>query len=86
VCCWDAADDRVDAWAERGRLRAALAVLTDSDRELPLLVGWEGLSPAEAATALGNVRGRRRLHHSVHQRGPGQQRALMCGQVRCCRD
>jgi DNA-directed RNA polymerase specialized sigma24 family protein len=31
---WDAVDDRIDAWAERGRLRAALSVLTDSDREL----------------------------------------------------
>jgi RNA polymerase sigma factor (sigma-70 family) len=50
---WDAVDDRLDAWAERGRLRAALAVLTHSDRELLLLVGWEGLSHAEAATALG---------------------------------
>jgi RNA polymerase sigma-70 factor (ECF subfamily) len=49
---WDAVDDRLDAWAERGRLRAALAVLTDSDRELLLLIGWEGLSQAEAAAAL----------------------------------
>lgn len=63
---WDAVDDRLDAWAERGRLRAALAVLSDSDRELLLLVGWEGLSQAEAATALGisNGAARVRLHRA----------------------
>jgi RNA polymerase sigma factor (sigma-70 family) len=63
---WDAVDDRLNAWAERGRLRAALAVLTDSDRELLLLVGWEGQSQAEAATALGISPGaaRVRLHRA----------------------
>ena len=63
---WDAVDDRLDAWAERGRLRAALSVLTESDRELLLLVGWEGLSQAEAATALGISPGaaRVRLHRA----------------------
>jgi RNA polymerase sigma-70 factor (ECF subfamily) len=77
---WDAVDDRLDAWAERGRLRAALAVLTDSDRELLLLVGWEGLSRAEAATALGISPGaaRVRLHRArkralsaLEKLGPG---------------
>jgi len=63
---WDAVDDRLDAWAERGRLREALAVLSSSDRELLLLVGWEGLSQAEAATALGISHGaaRVRLHRA----------------------
>lgn len=63
---WDAVDDRLVAWGERGRLRAALSVLTDSDRELLLLVGWEGLSQAEAATALGISPGaaRVRLHRA----------------------
>lgn len=63
---WDAVDARIDAWAERGRLRAALAVLPDSDRELLLLVGWEGLSQTEAATALGITPGaaRVRLHRA----------------------
>ena len=63
---WEAVDDRLDAWAERRRLRAALAVLTDSDRELLLLVGWEGLSQAEAVTALGISHGaaRVRLHRA----------------------
>jgi RNA polymerase sigma-70 factor (ECF subfamily) len=50
---WDAVDERLDAFAERGRLRAALDGLADSDRELLLLVAWEGLTPAEAAAALG---------------------------------
>ena len=61
---WDAVDERIDAWAERGRLRAALAVLSDPDRELLLLVGWEELSQAEAAMALGISHGaaRVRLH------------------------
>jgi len=77
---WDAVDDRLVAWAERGRLRAALAVLTDSDRELLLLVGWEGLSQAEAATALGISPGaaRARLHRArkralsaLEEPGPG---------------
>ncbi|HTB49362.1 MAG TPA: RNA polymerase sigma factor [Solirubrobacteraceae bacterium] len=33
-------------------LAAALARLNDADRELLLLIAWDGLSPAEAATAL----------------------------------
>jgi RNA polymerase sigma-70 factor (ECF subfamily) len=34
-------------------LAAALARLNDADRELLLLIAWEALSPAEAATVLG---------------------------------
>ena len=36
-----------------GALREALARLSESDRELLLLIAWEGLSPAQAATAMG---------------------------------
>jgi RNA polymerase sigma-70 factor (ECF subfamily) len=63
---WDAVDERLDALAERGRLRTALDGLADSDRELLLLVAWEGLSPAEAAAALGisQVAARSRLHRA----------------------
>jgi RNA polymerase sigma factor (sigma-70 family) len=63
---WDAVDDRLDALAERGRLRAALDGLADSDRELLLLVAWEGLTPAEAGAALGitQVAARSRLHRA----------------------
>ncbi|GAA2829592.1 RNA polymerase sigma factor [Kribbella solani] len=34
-------------------VRAAMARLNDSDRELLMLTGWDGLEPAEAATVLG---------------------------------
>lgn len=34
-------------------LVAALTCLSESDRELLLLIAWDGLSPAEAATVLG---------------------------------
>lgn len=34
-------------------LRGALARLSESDRELLMLIAWEGLSPAQAATAMG---------------------------------
>jgi RNA polymerase sigma-70 factor (ECF subfamily) len=63
---WDAVDDRLDAWAERGRLRAALDGLSESDRELLLLVAWEGLTHTEAAAALGisQVAARSRLHRA----------------------
>jgi RNA polymerase sigma factor (sigma-70 family) len=74
---WDAVDDRLDARAERGRLRAALADLSESDRELLLVVAWEGLTYAEAATALGISPGaaRTRLHRA-------RRRALKTLQVR----
>jgi hypothetical protein len=49
---WDAVDDRLNAWAERGRLRAALAVLTDSDRELLLLIVLPSSSPHPAGGRL----------------------------------
>lgn len=77
---WDAVDERIDAWAEHGRLRAALTVLSDSDRELLLLVGWDGLSHAEAATALGISNGaarvrlyraRKRALSAIEKLGPG---------------
>lgn len=38
--------------AEAGALRAALARLSESDREALTLIAWEELSPAEAAQAL----------------------------------
>lgn len=50
---WHAVDDRVDALAARDQLRRALDALTPSEREAFLLVAWEGLTPAEAAHALG---------------------------------
>jgi RNA polymerase sigma factor (sigma-70 family) len=63
---WDAVDARLDAEAKRGELRSALSVLSDRDRELLLLVAWEGLTPAEAAEVLGigKVAARSRLHRA----------------------
>lgn len=50
---WTAVDDRLDAQASRDELRRALASLTPPERESFLLVAWEGLTPTEAAHALG---------------------------------
>ncbi len=50
---WTAVDDRLDAQAARDQLRRALATLTPPEREAFLLVAWEGLTPTEAAHALG---------------------------------
>jgi RNA polymerase sigma-70 factor (ECF subfamily) len=47
-------------------VRRALECLTDDDREILLLAGWEGLSPAEIAVAAGlsAVAARSRLHRA----------------------
>lgn len=47
-------------------LLAALAELSEQDRELLTLVAWDGLTPAQAATALGvsAATGRVRLHRA----------------------
>lgn len=52
--------------AERDALRSAMATLTDSDREILMLVAWEDLTPAEAAQALGitATSARVRLHRA----------------------
>lgn len=69
-----AAPDVADAVGRRADLARALAELSDPDRELILLVAWEGLTLAEAAAALGCRRGtaavrlhraRRRLHAAL---------------------
>jgi RNA polymerase sigma-70 factor (ECF subfamily) len=63
---WDAVDDRLDAEARSKDLRQALTQLTEAERELLLLVAWEGLTPAEAGEALGltAVAARSRLHRA----------------------
>ena len=42
-----------DAIAERDACLAALAALSETDRELLLLTAWEGLTPRQAAQVLG---------------------------------
>ena len=66
---WDAVDARLDAEAQRRRLHAALSTLSEADRELLLLVAWEGLTSTEAAAALGisKVAARSRLHRARHR-------------------
>jgi len=66
---WDAVDTRLDAEAQRRQLRVALCSLSEPDRELLLLVAWEGLTSAEAAEVLGvsKVAARSRLHRARHR-------------------
>ncbi|MEA2332246.1 MAG: hypothetical protein QOH58_2384 [Thermoleophilaceae bacterium] len=47
-------------------VRRALAALSEDDREVLLLAGWEGLSPAEIGVAVGvsGVTARSRLHRA----------------------
>lgn len=63
---WDAVDARLDAAARRAELRSAMASLTDVERQLLLLVAWEGLTPSEAGAALGITpeAARTRLHRA----------------------
>lgn len=74
-----AAPDPADAYGLRDELARALGALSDADRELVLLVAWEGLSVREAAAALGCRSGtaavrlhraRRRLHTALGDAGP----------------
>lgn len=66
---WPPVDDRLDAAREERTLRRALDVLSEDDREVLLLVAWEHLSPAEAATVLEIPQGtaRSRLHRARTQ-------------------
>ncbi|HEX8495926.1 MAG TPA: sigma-70 family RNA polymerase sigma factor [Actinomycetales bacterium] len=50
---WHAVDDQIDARSQRDQLRRALASMSPVERETFLLVAWEGLTPVEAAQALG---------------------------------
>jgi RNA polymerase sigma factor (sigma-70 family) len=63
---WPDVDARLDAAAQVSDLRRALTSLAPGDREVLLLVTWEGLTPAEAAVALGIPPGtaRSRLHRA----------------------
>lgn len=63
---WDAVDARLDAESQRVHLRRVLDALSAGERELLLLVAWDGLTPAEAAQVLGipQATARSRLHRA----------------------
>jgi len=60
-----ASDSPDDIVAERDACLAALAQLSESDRDLLLLVAWDGLTPEQAGDALGISR--RTLAVRVHR-------------------
>lgn len=61
---WPDVDSRLDAVARRADLRRALDRLADGDREVLLLVTWEGLTPAEAALGIPSGTARSRPHRA----------------------
>lgn len=63
---WSDVDAQLDARRAAPHLRRALASLPDADREVLLMVAWEGLTPAEVATSLSMPSGtvRWRLHRA----------------------
>jgi RNA polymerase sigma-70 factor (ECF subfamily) len=72
-------DDGVLAGLSDAALAGALARLSEADRELLLLIAWDGLSPAEAATIIGVkpatarvrlLRARRRLTQALARERP----------------
>jgi RNA polymerase sigma-70 factor (ECF subfamily) len=80
-----AAPDPID-----GEVLAALASLPEADRELLMLVAWEGLAPAEAARVLGcsaNAcrirlhRARRRLDSALAAARPSRSPAAKAGEI-----
>lgn len=54
---------------EEGGLLRALAAMREADRELLMLIGWEELTPGEAARVLGisSIAARSRLHRARRQ-------------------
>lgn len=63
---WDEVIARIDSVASSRPLMSALQALPSAERDVLLLVAWEQLTPAEAATVLGIPQGtvRSRLHRA----------------------
>jgi RNA polymerase sigma factor (sigma-70 family) len=63
---WEDVVDRLDSAARMRALISAIRVLPPAEREVLLLVAWEQLTPAQAATVLGVPQGtaRSRLHRA----------------------
>jgi len=64
---WPDADTRLDAAAQRDSIGRILAMLSQDERDVLLLVVWEQLTPAEVAAVLGLPQGtaRSRLHRAL---------------------
>lgn len=58
--------DACEREVDHGRVAAALSRLSERDREALTLVGWDGLTPAQAAAVIGQPpdRFRQRLHRA----------------------
>ncbi|HEV7937433.1 MAG TPA: RNA polymerase sigma factor [Solirubrobacteraceae bacterium] len=69
--------DHSEALAERERTLAAFAGLSEPQREVLLLIAWDGLSQREAAAALGCSRGAVALR--LHRARAGLRKALLEG-------
>jgi RNA polymerase sigma factor (sigma-70 family) len=76
-----AEDDVADQVAERIGVLRALAELSDDDREILILVAWQGLSPRDAARVVGCSatafrvrlhRARKRLAQAMEPPGPSR--------------
>jgi RNA polymerase sigma factor (sigma-70 family) len=85
-----AAPDIADTIAERHQVLAALSHLAERDQEAMKLIGWDGLSVAQAATVLGCSRGalavrlhraRRNIHHVLQDGDPAQAASAAPGSV-----
>jgi len=63
---WDEVIDRLDSAAQAKPLISAVRALSAEERDVLLLVAWEQLTPAQAATVLGIPQGtaRSRLHRA----------------------
>jgi RNA polymerase sigma-70 factor (ECF subfamily) len=63
---WDEVDDRLDSAPRIRALASAVRALPPDERDVLLLVAWEQLTPAQAATVLGVPQGtaRSRLHRA----------------------
>jgi RNA polymerase sigma-70 factor (ECF subfamily) len=74
---WDDVVDRLDSAAEARTVLSAVRELPPAEREVLLLVAWEGLTPAEAAAALGVPQGTARSR--LHRARTALRRALLLG-------
>lgn len=79
----ESVSDVADGVVDRIAIRRALTQLPEPDREVLILIAWQGLSPREAARVIGCTatafrvrlhRARRRLETAVQQQSPERTR------------